>query len=44
MKRALRLVVAAVAAVLLVVGSPMFAPADGHTQVRIAGGDVPGGG
>ncbi|MDR7519134.1 MAG: hypothetical protein QN131_06615 [Armatimonadota bacterium] len=44
MKRALRIVAAAVAAVLLIAASPLFVPADGHTQVRVAGGDDADGG
>jgi hypothetical protein len=44
MKTTLRFVVAAVAALLLIAATPGMVPAGGHVQVRVADGDVPGGG
>ncbi len=44
MNRALCLVVAAVAALLLIAASPLTIPGGGHANVQIADGDAPGGG
>ena len=44
MKTMLRLAVAVVAALLLVAVSPAAIPTDSPGQVRVADGDVPGGG